>query len=224
MPFISRCNIACGGHAGNLLTMRQTLKNASLHGIQCGAHPAYPDPKNFGRRSLKLSSEQLIASLLEQIGQLNQLAKQLAQPLNHIKLHGALYNDAEQSPELADKLCQVFAQHYPHLSILGLADGAMESGAKRHGLVFLREGFIDRAYLANGQLAPRTLPGAVYAKVSQCFKQVLAILGGTAITSLDGQPVMLSVDSLCLHGDSVIALQLAQRLKAELNKHGYQIA
>ena len=224
MPFISRCNIACGGHAGNFITMQQSIKNARLHGIRCGAHPAYPDPQNFGRQSLALSPEHLIDRLLMQINQLDTVATQLSYPLHHIKLHGALYNDAEQSPELADKLCQVLAHHYPHLSVLGLAGAAMETAAKQHGLNFLREGFIDRAYLATGQLAPRTLPGAVYSSVEQCIEQVLAILKHAAVTSLDGHSLDLRVDSLCLHGDSAIALELAPKLKTALLHQGYQIA
>ncbi|WP_340678093.1 5-oxoprolinase subunit PxpA [Paraglaciecola sp.] len=223
MPYISRCNIACGGHAGNIFTMAQTLNSARHHGLKCGAHPGYPDPDNFGRISIKLSHEQLLDNVLKQIQQLDKIATELGQTLGHIKLHGALYNDAEKSTSLASVLCQALAQDYPNLTVLGLAGGAMQVAAKQHGLTFLREGFMDRAYLVSGQLAPRTLPGAVYQKPQQCIAQVMAILKQTELVTLDGESLLLKVDTLCLHGDSAIALELVKTLHADLIHAGYHI-
>ena len=223
MPYISRCNIACGAHAGNDFTMRQTLLNAQSYRLKCGAHPGYPDPDNFGRVSLKVTHQQIVDSVLLQVQKLVDIATELGVALSHIKLHGALYNDAEKSSGLADLLCQAVAVNYPKLSVLGLSGGAMQHAAKQYGLDFLREGFMDRAYLASGQLAPRTLPGSVYQNPQQCINQVLTILRQTPLPTLDGNRIELAVDSLCLHGDSKIALDLATTLHSELSQAGYQI-
>ena len=224
MPYLSRCNIACGAHAGNEETMLQTLINAKQHGILCGAHPGYADPNNFGRVSLALKTDDIIESVLAQIQHLEQIAAQVGQNLVHIKLHGALYNDAEKSPELAVTLCGCLAKQFPYLSIIGLAGGAMQVAAKKQGLPFLREGFIDRAYLANGQLAPRTLSGSVYKNTEQCIAQVLAIVQQQAMTTLDGSTLLVEVDTLCLHGDSPIAYDLSTALPTEMARVGYFIA
>ena len=223
MPYLSRCNIACGKHAGNEQTMFQTLFNAKQHGILCGAHPGYADPDNFGRLSLALSTDKIIDSVVAQIQHLTQIATSLGQNLVHIKLHGALYNDAEKSPELACALCLAFAKHFSHLTIIGLAGGAMQTAAKKHDLTFLREGFMDRAYLATGQLAPRTLSGSVYKNVEQCIAQILAMVQQHAYETLDGGRVSVEVDTLCLHGDSPIAHAVATTLTVALARVGYVV-
>jgi UPF0271 protein len=224
MPYISRCNIACGGHAGNPLTMQETLRNAQSHGLICGAHPGYADKANFGRTSLSISTSELIESVVAQISELQQQANKLAISLSHVKLHGALYNDAEKSPQLAFNICQMLASLFPQLTVLGLPQGAMQSAAQQHGLVFLREGFMDRAYLGSGQLAPRSQAGSVYENTEQCIAQVIALLNGDEIVTFDNQPLRLQVDSICLHGDSKIAVDLASRLKTHLNEQNWKIA
>ena len=221
MPYISRCNIACGAHAGNRLTMQTTLRNARSHGLVCGAHPGYADKANFGRTSLSISIPELVESLVLQVSELQQQANELAVNLSHIKLHGALYNDAEKSPELASEICQMLASIFPHLMVLGLPQGAMQSAAQQHDLVFLREGFMDRAYLASGQLAARSQAGSV---CEQCIAQVMSLLNGDAFITFDNKPLKLQVDSICLHGDSKIAVDLARRLKTHLNEQNWKIS
>jgi UPF0271 protein len=228
MPYISRCNIACGGHAGNTLTIRQTLESAKLHQIIAGAHPGYADPDNFGRVSLNQDVSVTLADVLTQITLLTSHAEDIGVPIQHIKLHGALYNDAEKSPHLAKALCQLFSQHFPNLSIVGLASGAMENAAKLHNLHFIREGFMDRAYMPDGHLAPRALPGSVYTAPEQCIQQVLTILQGRPIKSLESsehkvKDVLVEVDTFCLHGDGERALLVAKMLSEQLQSNGYSI-
>ncbi|MDU0356033.1 LamB/YcsF family protein [Paraglaciecola aquimarina] len=231
MPFISRCNIACGGHAGNPTTMLATLNHAKRSGIQCGAHPSYPDPANFGRQSMHIPLKNLLDNLLAQIAQLDALASKTQQSLSHVKLHGALYNDAEKSPQMAHAICQGLAQHYPQLTILGLPNAAMQSAALAQKLPFMAEGFMDRAYLATGHLAPRSLAGAVYQQVEVCIEQVMAMLMGKPLKVLQAQPhsntqlsaVIISPDTFCLHGDSVIAHPLIEALHQTLSRHGYAV-
>ncbi|WP_158967254.1 LamB/YcsF family protein [Paraglaciecola sp. L3A3] len=232
MPFLSRCNIACGGHAGNQLTMLTTLQNAQKMGVLSGAHPGYADPDNFGRLSLEMKVDDIINSVIEQIANLETIAQSIQQPLSHIKLHGALYNDAEKSLSIAQPLCQALTEHYPNLPLLGLANGVMQAAAKSCGLTFLREGFMDRAYLASGHLAPRTLAGSVYQEIPPCIDQVLAMLTQQKITVLKTEqsasnkttPLYIDVDTYCLHGDSPIALKLAQELSNTLKSEGYTLA
>ena len=221
MPYISRCNIACGGHAGDALTMQLSLDNARQHGLAVGAHPGYADRQHFGRRSLPVAVTALCASVLEQIQQLAALAKQRDIKLTHIKLHGALYNDAERDAQLADALCTVFARHYPELSLLGLPRGQMSHSAARHQLRFLSEGFIDRAYMRDGSLAPRQLEGAVHQHLAPCLEQALKLVHQQPIATLDHHWLTLQVDTLCLHGDNPLALALATQLSAQLSQQGY---
>ena len=223
MPFISRCNIACGGHAGNTATMTLSLQNARAHHIAAGAHPGYPDWENFGRTSLTLPRDELLASVREQIRTLQQLATAEQVALTHIKLHGALYNDAEANDELAEDLVQLFSQDFPTLTILALANAALERAAKKHGHPVLREGFMDRRYLNDHQLSPRSMPGAVIEDFDQCFEQVLALTTGNAFPSIEEKPLQFTVDSICLHGDNPQAEAIARNLNQALQHAGIHL-
>lgn len=222
MAYISRCNIACGGHAGNAETMRLSLINARTHQIAAGAHPGYPDRKNFGRISLTMPRQALLASVREQIQALQSLALEEQVTLTHIKLHGALYNDAEADDALAEDLVQMFAQAFPTLCILALANAAVERAARRHGYPVLREGFMDRRYLNDHQLSPRSMPGAVIEDFDHCLTQVLALTAGTPFPSIDNKPLQFSVDSICLHGDNPQAESIARKLQQALQRAGYR--
>ncbi|MBN8430524.1 5-oxoprolinase subunit PxpA [Microbulbifer salipaludis] len=220
MRYISRCNIACGGHAGNATTMSLSLKNARAAGIAAGAHPGYPDPENFGRTTLALPRQELLRAVREQIQGLQQLAAAEQVPLTHIKLHGALYNDAEGDDRLADDLVGLIAQAFPGLTLLVLANGAMERAAKRYRHPLLREGFMDRRYLNDHQLAPRNMPGAVIEDFTQCLEQVTALATDQPFSSIQGQTLQFAVDSLCLHGDNPQAESIAQALHRALQRAG----
>ncbi|WP_299596239.1 5-oxoprolinase subunit PxpA [uncultured Microbulbifer sp.] len=220
MQFISRCNIACGGHAGNARTMALSLQNARKNGIAAGAHPGYPDPENFGRTSLAMSRQDLLASLRDQIHALQKLAAEEQVALSHIKLHGALYNDAESDEGLAEALVQMIAREFPELEILALANAALERAAFKYRHPVLREGFMDRRYLNDHQLSPRNLPGAVIHDFEQCRKQVLALARGEPFLSINGEPLQFSVDTLCLHGDNPHAESIAQQLQQALLRAG----
>ncbi|WP_043320827.1 5-oxoprolinase subunit PxpA [Microbulbifer sp. HZ11] len=223
MRYISRCNIACGGHAGNAETMRLSLINARRHQIAAGAHPGYPDRKNFGRISLKMPRQALLASVQEQIQALQSQAREEQFALTHIKLHGALYNDAETDDTLADDLVRMFSRAFPTLNILALANAAVERAAHRHGYPVLREGFMDRRYLNDHQLSPRSMPEAVIEDFDQCLEQALALTAGTTFPSIDKKPLRFTVDSICLHGDNPHAELIAQNLQQALQRAGYRL-
>jgi len=224
MPFISRCNIACGGHAGNATTMALSLENARTHQIIAGAHPGYPDRSNFGRTSLVISHDELVASLHRQVSELHSIAAEQEVRLEHLKLHGALYNDVEASDELAEIITRFIHEEFPHLKILGLANAAMERAAIKFGQPFLREGFMDRRYLSHYRLAPRTMQGSVIEQFGDCLEQVLALARGTPFVSVRGEPLKFSVDSICLHGDTPGAEKIARELHRQLQQSGLVVA
>ncbi|MFV8784144.1 5-oxoprolinase subunit PxpA [Microbulbifer sp. SA54] len=223
MPFISRCNIACGGHAGSATTMALSLENAALHNLAIGAHPSYPDREHFGRASMSLETDQLLQSLCEQVHSLKHIADARTLALDHVKLHGALYNDAEADDALAEKIVGLFAREFPELRILGLANGAMERAARKIGQPVIREGFMDRRYLSAHQLAPRNMPGAVINSFDACLQQVISLCAGTPFPSIHGDPLQITADSICLHGDNTDAEKIARDLAAALSRAGYEI-
>ncbi|AQQ68741.1 lactam utilization protein LamB [Microbulbifer agarilyticus] len=224
MPYISRCNIACGGHAGNQKTMAISLKNASEHQLSIGAHPGYPDPENFGRKSLNISGEELAASVSAQIQVLVDLASQQGVVLDHVKLHGALYNDAEANPVLATLLTELIHRNFPDLRILGLANGAMEAAAKALAHPFIREGFMDRRYLNKQRLSPRSMPGAVIEDFDHCIQQTLGLIRGDGFPSIDDTELTFTADSICLHGDNPNAVYIAEKLVDALQREQIRVS
>lgn len=223
MPFISRCNIACGGHAGSPEIMRLSIANALQHQLRIGAHPGYPDRGHFGRKSIKIPKSQLLDSLQYQIGLLQEAITEAGAELDHIKLHGALYNDAESNEALAEQILIVFAQEYPNMKIVGLANGTMETVAKNLKSVFIREGFMDRRYLSKQKLVPRTRPGSVITDLKSCLDQALALARGEKFSDYRGAPIQLSVDTICLHGDTPDAPIIAEQLMRHLRNNGLSI-
>ncbi|MGX5174713.1 5-oxoprolinase subunit PxpA [Aliikangiella sp. IMCC44653] len=223
MPFISRCNIACGGHAGDKESMQNSLLNARKFSVKAGAHPSYPDKANFGRISIKISQDELLNSIEQQIESLAELANSLAIQLTHIKLHGALYNDAESDPQLAQSILLRLKNSFPKLKILGLAGGATQQAAKANQQNFIREAFMDRGYQANGFLISRQHPKAMLDSVDAVIRQALNIATGQAIDTVEGQKLRISADSLCLHGDNSNAQYIARNLFFRLQQAGVEI-
>ncbi|MCO1334259.1 5-oxoprolinase subunit PxpA [Microbulbifer sp. OS29] len=223
MSFISRCNIACSGHAGTPEIMERSIENALHANLKIGAHPSYPDRDNFGRESIAISPERLLESLCEQISQLTSIARQLETELDHIKLHGALYNDAEANIQLAENITTLFAGEYPSLKILGLANGAMETAASGQGRVFIREGFMDRQYLNESQLAPRSLPKALITDTAKCLNQATCLAKNLPFKDYYGGKLQFNVDTICLHGDSPQAPALAEQLTHYFMANGLSI-
>lgn len=223
MDIVSSANIACGGHAGDAEIMRKMLTAASARGICVGAHPSYPDRANFGRISVQIDTQALLDALITQISALAELARQLDIPVDHVKPHGALYNDAADDAGLADLVADAAALAAPGAALVGLAGGAMAEAAKRRELRFIAEGFIDRRYTPQGRLQPRSEDGAVVTGKAERAAQALAIARGNAIRASDGGDIVIEADSLCLHSDSDGALQSAAAVRTALTKAGISI-
>jgi UPF0271 protein len=209
LAIVSSCNIACGGHAGDQRSMTATVAAAISNNVAIGAHPSYPDPEGFGRRSGYLTGEDLFESLIEQINALKEIAAQQGATLTHVKPHGALYNDAVNNRDLSDLVIDAIARTVPSTSFVGLPKSEMQAAAGASNIRFVAEGFIDRAYQTNGQLVPRSEPGAVHDSLELVIPQAVALVG--------------SVDTLCIHGDTPGAAATAAAVRAELEQKGIEI-
>jgi len=212
MPFIDAANIACGGHAGNADSIEQTIALAIPYSIALGAHPSFPDKAGFGRQNMQLSQNELSDAIGEQLQLIERVAQSLGVQLSHIKPHGALYNQASSDSQLADQLLDIFAEFNPMLSVVGLAGGELVKRGAARGLATLSEGFADRRYQANGQLATRGQPHAVIENPAEAIAQVNQILRSGTVTAIDNSTVTLLCDTLCLHGDGTKAIEFARQV------------
>ena len=224
MPFISSCNIACGGHAGNTETMQRSIENALKNGLNIGAHPGYPDPENFGRVSMEISITDLVESVDQQINRLDKIAKEMNVSLNHIKLHGALYNDVEKNSQLALAFADYFQSRHKEKYIFALAHGQLLTQVQLSGLKAMAEGFMDRRYTNLRQLTPRSMQGAVIESSEDAISQALALAQRRKIKSIEGQPIQIAAETICLHGDNPKATKIAELLVSTLQDNGVNIA
>ncbi len=209
LEIVSSCNIACGGHAGDDASMRTTVAAALRNNVAIGAHPSYPDPEGFGRVSGFLAGDELRASLQGQISALASIAEEQGASLRHVKPHGALYNDAVNDSVLADTIASAIVASVPDAALVGLPDSELQRAAVRHELRFISEGFIDRAYQSNGQLVPRSQPGAVHESLELVLPQAISLVG--------------KVDTLCIHGDTPDAPRAAAAVRDALQDQGVEI-
>jgi len=227
LRYISSANIACGGHAGTDATMRDMVRGAKANGVVIGAHPAYPDKVNFGRRSLILgddiSAQKLRAVMTEQITRLAEIAAEEGIFISYVKPHGALYNDAVTDQEKADLIASVIAAIDSSLIFMGGPNSEMEKAAKRHGLRFIAEGFIDRRYTDDGHLQSRTVDGAVIKAQSARLAQARQLVMSQTVTTASGNTITIPAKTLCLHGDSAGSVETARLARAGIEAAGITI-
>ncbi|QYJ86211.1 5-oxoprolinase subunit PxpA [Shewanella mesophila] len=220
LQMITSANIACGGHAGDQTSMRQTVKLAKQYNVLIGAHPSYPDRANFGRQTMELSPNKLLDSLYGQITALKQICDTLEVKLHHVKPHGALYNQAADNSDLGQIIIDAIKRVDPNLKLMMLAGSSLVQQARAQGIEVIEEAFADRAYLASGALASRRLAGAVIETPQTAMKQVENIINGQPIATLDCGSVIIKATSICLHGDNEHALAFAKLI----SRHLYQSA
>ena len=223
LAIVSSCNIACGGHAGDLHSMRSTIEAAIRNDVAIGAHPSYPDPVGFGRRSGFLAGDALYDSLTAQVTALAEIAAQLGATLSHVKPHGALYNDAVRDRQLADIVARVTAETAGAPSLVGMANTELQFAADRYGLDFIAEAFVDRAYEADGTLVSRSEPGAVHAELSVATTQAVGLAERGRVTARNGEVIDVRADTLCIHGDTPGAAEAARAVRDVLESHGVEI-
>ncbi|MGI9237684.1 MAG: LamB/YcsF family protein [Woeseiaceae bacterium] len=223
LRIVTSCNIACGGHAGDQSSMAATVRAAMINGVNVGAHPGYPDHEGFGRVSGFLAGDELYASLTEQVTALADIAVQLGARLTHVKPHGALYNDAIADRERADVIARVVAEMHGELAFVGMANTELQLAAERHGLAFVAEAFVDRAYEADGTLVRRSEPGAVHAELSVISTQAVRLAKEGRVTARNGEVIEVQADTLCIHGDTPGAAEAARAVRDVLDNQGIEI-
>ena len=201
MPYISSCNIACGFHSGNPLTIENTIKSAIKHQVKIGAHPSYNDRENFGRVSLQTDFKTLKAELNYQIGALKSITESYGQRLHHVKPHGALYNDMMQNEDLAKLFIKTVKAIDPNLKIYVLAHSEAEKYCVEEGMQFVREAFADRQYQTKYALRSRQFSDAVLHEKEDVLRQVGHFMEGK-VQVYEGEFYATNVDTICLHSDT----------------------
>jgi UPF0271 protein len=216
MPYIDQANIATGFHAGDPLIMQRTLASAKSHGVTVGAHPAYPDLVGFGRRSMNLSRDELIASLHYQIAALDGMALSQGVDMSYVKPHGALYNDMMAKVDVRNAVMTAVAQY--HRPIVFMLQATAEAEVHRQeaadiGIELWFEAFADRCYDDDGQLLSRTKTGAVHNR-EKMLAQVAQLHDKGTLTTVSGKELPIAADTLCVHGDNAEGVQAIQEIRA----------
>lgn len=224
LGYVTSANIACGFHGGDPRTMDATVAQAAARKIAIGAHVSYPDLAGFGRRSLRVSADELITDVLYQIGALEAFCRRHGSAVRYVKAHGALYNDLADSEQLATAFADAIVAYGGDLAALVLAGSPAVGVVSNKGVRVVREGFADRAYTAAGRLVSRKQSGAVITDPAVVAERGWRIATGAEIEATDGSSLVLEVDSLCVHGDTPGAVELARALRDGLASHSVPVA
>jgi UPF0271 protein len=224
LQVISSANVACGFHAGDPVVMAQTIAQAKVAGVAVGAHPGFDDLQGFGRRDLKLTEAELTALVQYQLGAFMGMAAAAGVPVAHLKLHGALANMCARDLEMALVCYRAALAVSPVLRLFVIAGTQQQRAAEQLGATFSAEIFADRAYQDDATLVPRGQPGAVLHDPDQAAERVLEMVQERSVIAQSGARVDVPVDTICLHGDTQGAIQMARAVRARLEQAGVQIA
>ena len=218
MPYLTRASIACGGHTGDARSMDAALALAAEYGVAVGAHPSYPDREGFGRRDWAATPEQIAQWVTQQIEALAEIAASKGTRLAHVKPHGALYNAAAQQDVIATAIAQAVKDWDASLILLGLSGSRLIEAGRAAGLTVMQEVFADRRYQPGGQLVSRETPGALITDPETAAEQAYALAHDQPIIALDGSPLRLAADTLCLHSDTPGAIGIARAVAQVMNR------
>lgn len=222
--WITSANVACGFHAGDPLVMSRTVEMAIKEQTAVGAHPGFPDLVGFGRRNLDVSFPELKAMVQYQVGALKAFCDANGVPLQHVKPHGAMYNMAAKNETLAAAIAEGIAEVDPKLILLALSGSKMIDAAKRAGIPYASEVFADRAYEEDGSLVSRKKEGAMITDANEAIGRVIEMVKEGTVTAITGKKIEICADSICVHGDSVHAVEFARLLNWSLTAENIQIA
>ena len=223
IPHLTSANVACGFHAGDPGVMRATVELAREHGVAVGAHPGFPDPEGFGRRELQFSPADVEDFVAYQVGSLAAIAASLGVRLQHVKPHGALFNMAVRDADLAEAIARAAAVIDRTLILFGLPNSEIVSAGVRAGLRTAGEGFADRAYQHDGTLVPRQHEGAVIHDRRTVVERAVRMVRERVVETVDGGILPLLVDTICVHGDTPGAADLASNLRMALIEAGVEV-
>jgi UPF0271 protein len=220
---ISSANIATGFHAGDSDTMHAAISAAKKHEVAVGAHPSFFDRKNFGRKELTISNEEVFDAVAYQLGIFQALACALDVRPNHVKPHGALYNMAVRDAKLADAIARAIESVDAKLILFAPDKSELARAGEAHGLQIAREIFADRNYLNDGWLVPRTRPDALLHDPKEAVQRVLRMLREGKVRSVEGRDVAVRGETICVHGDTPGAVEFARELRTHLENEGVTI-
>jgi len=220
MPLVTSANIACGAHAGDLITLAKTVACAAGHGTAIGAHPGYFDWENFGRREHVVSPEEASRLVLLQVERCFEVA---GPRLRHVKLHGALYHQVSHDAALAAAVVDDLARLWPGLILFALAGSCLVEIARARGVRVAEEVFADRTYQPDGSLTPRSAPNALIADPEAGVRQVIRMIEEGLVRANDGTEVVIRADTICVHGDGPDAVTLVKQLRQALERAGIEI-
>jgi len=218
-PYLQQASIACGGHAGDVTSMRSAVKACLTHGVIIGAHPSYPDRENFGRVSSLLNVQALSREIQQQVSSLQVVCRELKAKLSYVKPHGALYNDMMVDP-IVFKAVLASVATFPQP--LDLMVGAMpvtnlyRSSANELGVTLITEAFADRLYQDNGLLSDRQKEGAVFDHPNKIIDQVKSIVQHQALTSESLKTISIEAESICIHGDNLASVKAVKEIAKQL--------
>jgi 5-oxoprolinase (ATP-hydrolysing) subunit A len=224
MASLTSANVACGFHAGDPGTMRQTVALARTHGVSVGAHPGFADLVGFGRRDMQATAQEVEDLVLYQVAALAGMAASQGLKLAHVKAHGALYNMACRDRSLAQAIARAVVAFDRTLVLFGLPGSALIEEGARAGLAVAAEAFADRAYNADGSLTSRRVAGSVLSDSDIVVARALRMIADGEVIAIDGTTVRLRADTLCVHGDTPGAATLVRHLRAALEKAGVRVA
>jgi UPF0271 protein len=223
MQYISSANIACGGHAGDVGMMRKTIEQALRHRVAIGAHPGYEDPANFGRIELQLTPEQISASVLRQLLALAAVAKQCGAHIVHVKPHGALYNQAVRQRQIARAIAEGVLGWKSTVMLVGLAGSVMLEEFRTAGFPVAAEAFADRRYEKDGSLRSRKFSDALLHDPEEAAAQAHRIVEQGTVVAADGSVISIAAQTICIHGDTPGAPEIAAAVGQRLKKAGITI-
>jgi len=223
LGIVTSANVACGFHAGDPAGLLRVCRSAAERGVRIGAQVSYRDLAGFGRRFIDVAAEDLVADVVYQIGALQAIAAASGTTVSYVKPHGALYNtivtDREQAAAVVEAVHLVDAT----LPVLGMAGSAFFDEANRRGLRTVAEAFADRAYRPDGRLVSRREPGAVLQDPAAIAERVATMVTSGQVTAIDGSRIKVSVESVCVHGDSPGAVQIATAVRDRLKAAGADV-
>ena len=223
MRSLTSVNIACGGHAGDERMMRATVEQAMRHGLAIGAHPGYADRENFGRLELHLTAAEVAEAVYEQVGTLAEFAADCGTRVTHVKPHGALYNQAARDSVLAGAIARGVARWNTEVVMVGLAGSVMLGVFREAGFAVAAEAFADRRYEADGSLRSRKFADALIRDPQEAGRQAVRIVERSTVIACDGVEVSVAAQTLCIHGDTPGAAEIAATVARALRDAGVKL-
>ncbi len=223
LGLVTSANVACGGHASDPETMFRTLELAKENAVCVGAHPGFADREGFGRRVIPMTPDEIGRMCAAQIGTLMAIGAQVGTRVAYVKPHGALGNLAARDRRVADAIAKAVQNISPKLAILAISGTEIEHAAREADVTVFSEVFADRGYLSTGQLVPRGQEGAMIHDASEAADRLISFLETGHMPVIDGDPIPLNAQSICVHGDSAGAVDMTRAIRDRLMAQGVEI-